>query len=504
MKQAFGKQISLCELLSEFVAVDAQYDRLINGIAIDSRKVKSGDLFLAYKGEVQDGHKFIAEAVKKGASAIVCEDHQKTSMLLFEKVPLIIIPGLKEKVGLIAAKFYGYPSRHLTVIGITGTSGKTSCAYFIAEALSSLGSLCGFIGTIGAGFPGKLTPLINTTPDAVTIQKTFFELLNQGAKAVAMEVSSHSLVQDRVKGVVFKIAVFTNLSRDHLDYHQDMQEYGLAKKILFTYPSLQAAIINIDDEFGQKLIKQLATDLQVYAYSIQDQTAGKGSYQLVSAANIKLDLTGIKAQIKSPWGSGDLKSQLLGRFNVSNLLAVFTVLELMGIAFKDALAALTKLSTVNGRMQMLGGGKKPLVVIDYAHKPDPLEQVLKCLREHCTGSLWCVFGCGGDRDRGKRPLMGEIAERLSDHIIITNDNPRTENPEQIVNDILQGLLCPWAAEIEYDRRAAIAHAIDCAKENDVILIAGKGHEDYQIIGKEKTHFSDYEEAEKQLEKAIKN
>lgn len=489
------QQINLSVLLAEFIAIGSQFDCAITGVSIDSRKVEHGDLFIAYPGFAVDGRKYIQDAIKKGARAILLEGEGE-AVACNENVTLITLPQVRAKVGLIAAKFYGYPARQLTVIGVTGTSGKTSCAHFIASALTSLGKKCGFIGTIGAGFIGELQPLLNTSPDPITLQKCLFDFLQNGAEAVAMEVSSIGLVQDRMQGIEFTIAIFTNLSRDHLDYHVDMESYGAAKKILFHWPKLKHAVINLDDQFGKKLLAELPKKLPCIAYSLENQEQTK--YPIITASQIKLGLHGIKALVNSPWGSGNLKSELLGRFNVSNLLVVLSVLGILEIPFELALQTIGKLKTVAGRVQTLGGGKKPLVVIDYAHKPDALEQVLITLREHCSGKLWCVFGCGGDRDRGKRPIMGQIAERYSDHVIITNDNPRTENPEEIIKEILQGLLCPWAAEVEFDRRAAIAHAINCASANDIILIAGKGHEDYQIIGKEKTHFSDYEEAERQL------
>jgi UDP-N-acetylmuramyl-tripeptide synthetase len=490
-----GEKIKLNDLLIDTVKVEIAFDCLITGIAIDSRKVQVGDLFLAYRGEVVDGRDFIADAIAKGAVAVLCEDAIPKELALITKIPIIVIPNLRHRVGLIAAKFYDYPARKLTVIGVTGTNGKTSVTQFIAAALTDLGVTCGVIGTIGVGFPGKLSPLLITTPDPITLQRWLFTFEKEGAQAVVMEVSSHSLVQQRISGIDFKIAVFTNLTRDHLDYHGTMENYGTAKKMLFMQQGLQHAIINADDEFGQKLIKELKTSLQVYAYTAKDMQA---EVPIVKAQDIKLDIAGILAHIVTPWGKGVLKSRLIGGFNVSNLLAVLTVLGVMKVDLAAALTSIEKLKTVNGRMQTFGGDKKPLVVVDYAHTPDALEQALLVLRECCHGALWCVFGCGGDRDCGKRPIMGQIAEYYSDHIIITNDNPRAEDPQQIIDDILKGLLCPWAAEVEQDRRAAIAHAIDCAQANDVILIAGKGHEDYQIIGKEKLHFSDQEVVEKVL------
>jgi len=306
-----------------------------------------------------------------------------------------------------------------------------------------------------------------------------------------MEVSSHGLAQGRVNGIDFSIGVFTNLTREHLDYHGTMANYGDAKKSLFLQYNLKHAVINADDEFGRGLIQELKSLVDVYAYTISDITVE--GIPTIRTQNIETSFITTSADVTTPWGSGLLKSRLLGRFNLSNLLAVLAVLGIMKIDISEALAGITELEGVDGRMQVFGGKQnQPLVVVDFAHTPDALEQALLALREYCHGALWCVFGCGGDRDRGKRPIMGKVVERYSDHMIITNDNPRTENPKQIVDDILRGLLCPWAVEVEYDRAAAIVYAINSARADDVILIAGKGHEDYQIVGEEKLSFSDRE------------
>lgn len=483
------RSIDLKNLLSDIIKVSDKDNCTITGLAIDSRQVCVGDLFLAYCGENNDGRNYINNAVERGAAAILCDDPLPQQINLVKSVPILSISKLREKVGLIAAKFYDYPSKKMMVIGVTGTNGKTSCTQFLAEILTAQQQLCGVIGTLGAGFFGKLSPLNNTTPDAVTLQRLLYEFYQQNAKAVAMEVSSHSLEQGRISGINFDAAIFTNLTREHLDYHGNMDNYGLAKKKLFLQPNLHYAIINADDEFGQSLIKELSGPVKVYAYSTKNIST---IVPTISATDIKLDINGVSAKVITPWGDGYLRSALLGHFNVSNLLAVLTVLGIYGIKLDVALKSFESIHAVPGRMQKFGGGKKSLIVVDYAHSPDALEQTLLTMREHCHGALWCVFGCGGNRDKGKRAIMGQIAERYSDHIIITNDNPRTENPQKIIDDILQGLLCPWAAEVEQDRRAAIAHAVDCAQPDDAILIAGKGHENYQIIGKEKIPFSDVE------------
>lgn len=487
-----GEKIKLRELLSDIVDVDdALADSFITGVTIDSRLIKRGDLFLAYSGAVTDGRNFIVEAVDQGALAVLCEERLPEKMVLPQEIPVIAVPDLRFKASLIAARFYGYPARKLKIIGVTGTNGKTSTTQYIATALTNLGIACGVIGTIGVGFPGKLAPVINTTPDPVSLQRLLFELSAGGAKAVAMEVSSQGLVQGRVNGIEFEIAVFTNLTRDHLDHHGTIENYGNAKRILFRQQQLKYAVINADDEFGQNLIQELKNSTTVYAYTLSDRSPAE--VLAIKAQEIKLTLTSMVANVTTPWGDGLLNSQLLGKFNLSNLLVVLTVLGIMKINLEEALNAITKLRSVTGRMEIFGGGpKKPLVVVDYAHTPDALEQVLLTLRDYCKGALWCIFGCGGDRDHGKRLLMGQIAERCSDHVVITNDNPRMETPKKIIEDILQGFLCPWAVEVEDDRMIAIEYVINSAKAGDLVLIAGKGHENYQIIGKEKLPFSDQE------------
>jgi UDP-N-acetylmuramoyl-L-alanyl-D-glutamate--2,6-diaminopimelate ligase len=484
----------LNKLLENIIKIKPEDDREITGLVLDSRLVKPGDLFLAYPGGTSDGRNYINVALENGASAIICEaEGFKLQQAI--PVPLIKISKLQKKVTYIAAEFYQHPTSKMQVIGVTGTNGKTSTTQFIASALSTQNLPCGVIGTMGAGFPNKLQYGSHTTPDPITLQKLMFDFHNQGAKAVAMEVSSHGLEQGRVAGVDFAIAVFTNLTRDHLDYHGSMANYGKAKQRLFQHPNLRYAVINADDDFGYKLITDFADHLPIIAYSANGI---KTKVPSVMANNLQLHANGFSVEITSPWGEGTLNSSLFGRFNVSNLLAVLAVLGIMGISFSKILASLAELTTVPGRMQVLGGGDKPLVIVDFAHTPDALEKVLLALREHSHGKIWCVFGCGGDRDRGKRPLMGKIAERFSDHVIITDDNPRTEDSQQIVDDILQGLLCPWAVEVEHDRHVAISHAIECTAVGDVVLIAGKGHEPYQIIGKEKIPFSDVEEVTKVL------
>jgi UDP-N-acetylmuramoyl-L-alanyl-D-glutamate--2,6-diaminopimelate ligase len=494
-------EVNLSELLKNSIAITPELDCKIQGISADSRTLAPGDLFVAMKGESYDGRRYIAEAVAQGAGAVVYEtqalnaDLQQVIQAFEKRVPLIGITNLTRQVGFIAARFYDYSARKMALIGITGTNGKTSCSNFIAQALENKGHACGIIGTLGYGFPDRLTPSCFTTPDAITLQRELADLQGQGAKTVALEVSSHSLAQHRTTGTDFKIAIFTNLTRDHLDYHGTMQRYGEAKRLLFQQPGLQYGIINLDDEFGLELVKQFRNKLELYGYTLTDV---KADIPTLNACNICFDHDGFSAKVTTPWGTGTVQSQLLGRFNISNVLAVLATLNLLGLSFSESLTSLRALKRVPGRMQVLGGGKLPMVVVDYAHTPDALEQTLLALREHCRGKLWCVFGCGGDRDRGKRPLMGKIAERYSDRLIITDDNPRNESSQQIAADIMQGILYPWATEVLYDRQAAIAHAVDCTGMDDMVLIAGKGHESYQIIGAEKFPFNDAEQAQSQL------
>ncbi len=489
--------ISGAALLHGIASWPENYPVKITGLSSDSRETQPGDLFIAYAGPITERQQYIEQAINRGAIAVLEESPAHADHLrVVNKTPVLQVTQLDTKVGPIAARFYGNPSAEMTIIGITGTNGKTSCSQFIARALQLAGQRCGIIGTLGSGFPDELQAGNLTTPDAITLQQQLASLKKQGAKAVAMEVSSHSLVQHRVAGVHFDYAIFTNLTQDHLDYHKDMAHYGAAKRLLFLQPSLQYAIFNTDDNFGAELLREFNTHLSCYSYGLQSSAM---TSQRIQANQIKLITQGISAQVTTPWGKGNLHSQLLGRFNLSNLLAVLTTLGIMGIPLGDILQYLASLPGVPGRMQTFGGGKLPLVVVDFSHTPDALEKALTALREHCHGKLWCVFGCGGNRDATKRKLMGQIAERFSDQIIITNDNPRFEDPIEITANIVEGLLCPWAVEIEYDRQAAIAHAVDCAQSGDVILVAGKGHETYQQVGAVKIPFNDAEQVQRQLQ-----
>ncbi len=488
---------SLSQLLQGLVDVSAENNRNVTDLAIDSRHVKPGDLFIAYQGLNVNGSDYVNDAIAAGAVAVIWEPVSNIVPLQFAKylqpgsgVSVFALKNLKAHVGEIASRFYGQPSRKMFIFGVTGTNGKTSCCHFLSQALNNE-SPCGLIGTLGYGLYGDLKETNMTTPDPVSLQRHFKELQIAGAKNVAMEVSSHALDQDRVAGSEIDVAVFTNLSRDHLDYHRDIEAYGQAKKKIFDLPSVKTAIINADDAFGRQLLKNVSASKNCISYGMQ----ANGARPDVYASEINLSMDGVSFKVATPWGNGELKSKLLGRFNVNNLLAVLSSLLVKGVSFEIALDLLQRVNTVPGRMERFAGDeRKPLVVIDYAHTPDALQQVLLTLREHVKGNLICVFGCGGDRDKGKRPLMGEIATQYADNVVITDDNPRHESPEEIINDIL-GETFGKAIDskkvlVIHDRAAAIQEAITVAGPGDIVLVAGKGHEAYQLIGDEKTPFSD--------------
>jgi UDP-N-acetylmuramoyl-L-alanyl-D-glutamate--2,6-diaminopimelate ligase len=490
----------LSVLLAGYAVVNEADDRDIYGLSMDSRKVQAGDLFLACTGQqARHGHEFIADAIQAGAVAVAYAlDGDIGNEARVEipdvpvKVPAFGIAQLGQQAGVIAARFYDYPSRDLFVVGITGTNGKTSCSQFIAQALNE-DAPAGVIGTLGNGLYGKLQETSHTTPDAISLHGLLAEMRTAGATSVAMEVSSHALEQGRVNGVVFDAAVFTNLSRDHLDYHGDMVSYGRAKQRLFTMPELRYAIINADDSFGRELLRSLPANVAAIAYALGAMDDGEdvGCKQVVRGTLLSQGLDGLILQVTSPWGEARFTTRLLGRFNASNLLAVLATLVVSGVPFDAAIEKMSRLQPVPGRMECYGGRHgKPLVVVDYAHTPDALKQVLQSLREHCQNDLWVVFGCGGNRDRGKRPLMGEIAQRHADHVVLTDDNPRYENADEIIADIRAGLRSSQSVYVERDRAQAIAWAVTRATGHDVVLIAGKGHENYQLIGDMTVTFSD--------------
>ena len=465
----------------------------LDSVSIDSRTVAVGDLFLAFPGERVDGRSFIGHALARGAGAVLydAEDFEWNPAW---NVPHAVVAGLRSVAGEIAAHVNGHPARRLWIAGVTGTNGKTSCSHWIAQSLQRCGRPAAIVGTLGSGFPGRLDPATHTTPDPVTLQRQLRGFVEDGAQAVAMEVSSHALEQGRVSGVRFQTALFTNLTRDHLDYHGDMIAYGEAKARLFRWPDLANAVINLDDQFGRELVDRVdCTRVRVLTYGI-----GHGD---IAGHDVKLSTRGLDLQIRTPWGDAALRSRLIGGFNVSNLLGTLGVLLTADLSLQDSIDALSEVGPVAGRLDILRVPGQPLVVVDYAHTPDALEKVLETLRElvgHDGGArLVCVFGCGGDRDPGKRPLMGEIATRLADAAIVTSDNPRSEDPQAIVSQVAAG--AGPNHDTEVDRAAAIARALRITRAGDVVLIAGKGHETYQEIGGERIPFNDLEVARGILE-----
>jgi UDP-N-acetylmuramyl-tripeptide synthetase len=455
-------------------------------VTADSRLVHAGDAFAAFPGYEADGRAFIPDAIARGAGAVLWE------ALAFHwdaawRVSNVAVEDLKAKLGAIADHVYGHPSRDLYVVGVTGTNGKTSCTHWIAQCFDACGRKSGVVGTLGSGLVSSLDPSARTTPDAAALHETLARLRSEGAAAVAMEVSSHGLDQGRVNAVEFDVALFTNLTRDHLDYHGTMADYGAAKAKLFAWPTLEACVINSDDPFG----RTLASEVRARGQNVLTYGLAGGD---IAATRVEPTRDGMTLSIATPWGRGDIAPRLCGTFNASNVLAVLAVLLASGIGLSDALAALERVTPPAGRMQRIGGGPRPLVVIDYAHTPDALEKVLAALRPAVAdgGALVCVFGCGGDRDPGKRPEMGRIAALRSDRIIVTSDNPRREDPATIAAAVVGGIRAAGGRSlvVELDRGAAIRRAVASAKPGDVVLVAGKGHEDYQERDGVRTPFSD--------------
>jgi len=480
--------MAIASLLPGEVLSDDLAKLLVTGLCLDSRNVCPGDLFLAVPGTLVDGRDYIAPALQAGAVAVLAE----AEGLGVSADRVIPITGLSQQLSEIAGHFYGEPSEKMVLTAVTGTNGKTTCSQLLAQLFSLAGHPAGVIGTLGCGVyrdgAVKLSETGMTTPDAVTVQTLLADYSDAGVDRLAMEVSSHSLDQSRVAALRFTTAVFTNLSRDHLDYHGSLVNYAQAKMRLFAMADLQHAVINVDDPVGAEIAMKLPAAVELISYSLDNHGAD------VTAEQIELTASGIRAQLKTPWGSGQLVSSLLGRFNLENLLAVVSVACAQGLPLEMVMQLLPRLQAVAGRMERVSGIPGPGVVIDYAHTPDALEKALLTLREHCDGELWCVFGCGGDRDRGKRPLMGEIAGRLADRTVVTSDNPRGENPEVIIEEILCGISGEAALDVIADRAQAIRHAVREAAENDLVLIAGKGHEAYQLVGARRLPFSDIGEA----------
>lgn len=461
----------------------------VNSLCADSRAVRPGDVFVAMPGYRTDGRAYIADAVRGGAAAVLHE----AGVCIDAAVPTIAVPNLAALSGEIAHLVYGRPSEQLWMAGVTGTNGKTSVTQWIAQAMQMFDCPCAVIGTLGNGFPHKLAESPNTTPDAISLHRLLADFVGHGAMACAMEVSSIGLDQNRVGGVNFDVAVFTNLTRDHLEYHGTMEAYGAAKAKLFNWPGLGAAVINLDDPFGAELDARLAGRVRTIGYTLTGEVS-RG--ETLAAQDFEMTGTGIAFTLNGR----RIEVPVIGRFNAANLLAVIGALLAGEETFDGICGVLPRLTFPPGRMQAVGGHDAPLLVIDYAHTPDALEKALATLRETAAargGKLVCVFGCGGDRDAGKRPLMGAIAERLADRVLLTSDNPRSEDPDAIIAAIAAGMKSP--PRIEPDRARAIEMAIAEADRRDVVLLAGKGHEPYQEIAGVRHPFSDLEHARTALE-----
>ncbi len=490
-------QTMLAKLLDNIADVPPAMDVTVSSMTQDSREVFPGCLFVALKGAQQHGMAYAERAEFLGAVAIIFEADESLQSIE-TSIPQFEITDLRESLGLIADRFYNSPSQSLQMVGITGTDGKTSVSHFMAQAINN----CAVIGTIGLGLLDDLQIATHTTPDVINVHKSLFEMKQQSVSTVAMEVSSHALDQGRVAGVAFDVAVLTNLSRDHLDYHKTVEAYADAKEKLFHWSNLKAVVLNLDDEFGRKVAEKVNQSQTVVGYGIgkiEDYPAGS-----LVAVDTKFTVNGICAVVQYGSQKGQLAVSVLGRFNLSNLLAALGAMLGLGIAFNDAISQLNKVQTVAGRMEKVGGvlSQSILTVVDFAHTPNALMSVLKALREHLaneSSNLICVFGCGGDRDAGKRPLMAAVAEKYANVVIATDDNPRTENPELIMQDIVAGFENKEAVIIEHDRSAAIYKALKQAKSGDAVLIAGKGHETGQILATGVIPFNDREQVELALQ-----
>jgi UDP-N-acetylmuramoyl-L-alanyl-D-glutamate--2,6-diaminopimelate ligase len=493
---------ALMWLLDGIAKIPATEARVAD-LTLDSRQVRAGSLFFALPGLKQHGLHFAADAAARGASAVLWDPSAVAAPpVLPPGVFGAAIPNLKSLVGRIADRFFNWPSSQLRITGVTGTNGKTTCAYLLAQCLEQLGLVSAYMGTIGWGRPAALAEPTHTTPDAITVHRTLAQLRSAGVRELAMEVSSHALDQNRVDGVRFHVAAFTNLTRDHLDYHGSMQAYGAAKAKLFQAADIKHIVLNIGDEFGRALARERAAGVSLIAVRVGSGDSGWLADRALFATQVRMSARGISLDLDGSFGKATVDTQLIGRFNAENSLVVLGCLLSLGFALDEACQALAKCKPAPGRMEVVktDAPDKPTVVVDYAHTPDALAKALSAAREHCDGSLWCVFGCGGDRDSGKRPVMGGIADEMADQIIVTDDNPRSEDPKLITRDILRGIKSREVRVI-HDRGEAIATALKEAHAVDLVLIAGKGHEDYQIYGDTRRSFSDRSEALRVLEAA---
>ncbi|OEF10319.1 UDP-N-acetylmuramoyl-L-alanyl-D-glutamate--2,6-diaminopimelate ligase [Vibrio genomosp. F10] len=486
-----SSEITLGELLQPWIELsDSTLHHLpVTHLELDSRNVSSGDVFVAVKGHQVDGRRYINAAVQQGASCVIAQACELKSHGLIEDISgisVIYINDLDTFLSPLAGRLYS--EKPSSLIGVTGTNGKTTITQLIAQWLGLIDQSAVVMGTTGNGFLTDLQPAMNTTGNAIEIQHTLHQFAQKGADYAALEISSHGLVQGRVSALPFSVGVFTNLSRDHLDYHGTMHEYGEAKKTLFTQHQCGTAVINIDDPVGLAWCDEFANAVGVSLSLCSDVK------NTVFATDVKYQESGITLTFSGKFGDGSFTAPLIGEFNASNLLLALTTLLSLGFDKQALIETAEHITPVLGRMELFSAAQKAKVVVDYAHTPDALEKALLALKVHCSGKLWAIVGCGGDRDTGKRPMMAKIAETHADHIIFTDDNPRSESPQLIVSDMLAGLDNPDDAYVEHNRYLALQYALSQADENDIVLLAGKGHEDYQVMANEIVHYSDRESA----------
>lgn len=496
IKQQSDKLLSA--LLSGIKVIDVKNDCVINSVQIDSRLVGVGDLFVAMSGSAENALSYLDEVVTAGAVCVMyahddAKEYQQQLNNYRNKIIQIEIDSIRDVVGIIMSRFYDEPSKKLDVIGITGTDGKTSVSRFIAQTLS-VDTKTAVIGTTGNGLWGELVAATHTTPDVVSLHKMLFDLKNESASTVVMEVSSHGIEQKRIAGVDINTAVLTNVSRDHLDYHGTVGNYRDIKKQLFNQESINNVVVNLDDDIGNELAVALQETKNVWGYSLTPVEHVK--FNSVYAKTITTTADGFSVEAVTPLGVVKFYLSLLGRFNVSNALTVLCVLLLNNVELAEAASRIEKIQTAPGRMECFKSEEKPLVVVDFAHTPKALELALQALSEHCKGKIWCVFGCGGDRDQGKRPLMAAAAEKYSDNVVLTDDNPRKEKSEVILEQVLLGFENKNQVTVISNRKEAIEYAIEKASVDDVVLVAGKGHEEFQLIGDLKIPFSDRVEVQR--------
>ncbi len=482
--------VSLQTLLRGLDVDVPEVDCTVTGLTLDSSRVQPGDLFLALEGQRVHGLDYVDEALSRGAIAVLYQPTMRRPAGPVRDVPFIPLADLPRHVSVIAARFFGEPARDLTVIGVTGTNGKTTCSHLLAQTLADGERGCGLLGTLGYGVLPNLDEGVHTTPDAIGVQSWLARFRQQRLQFVAMEVSSHALAQQRVAAVPFDTAVFTNLSRDHLDYHEHMDAYFLAKRRLFEREGLRIAVINGQDPRAGDIRQVLPSTCRCVYFGTGSRPTLPSGVDYVWAEHVAPSSMGLDVKGVSSWGAFDLRVPLVGRFNAMNVVAVLAVLLTQDVSLDQALARLEGVAPAPGRMERHGGGDRPQVIVDYAHTPDALRQALQASRDHAAGTLRCVFGCGGDRDRGKRAEMGRIAAELANELVITDDNPRNESPERIVADICAGVVAGSLVAVEHDRRLAIHRAIEGSAVGDVILVAGKGHENYQLVGDQRMEFSD--------------